>query len=198
MYLNYILLNHIMQVILKGDTMIEREYKFLVNKLPDKICDEKIYIVQYYFDIKKIIAILPNYLKLNKNQLKDIHSVRLRVSKSLETTNYILNAKTNGLFVRQEYECEISKQIAKYLLQNFSHFEKIVKERNIYLIDNLKFEFDVYKNKNLIVCEVEVEDEQKYKNILDILTNKLNLKVKDVTFDEKYKNYNLIKENLYE
>lgn len=187
-----------MQVILKGDTMIEREYKFLVNKLPDKICDEKIYIVQYYFDIKKIIAILPNYLKLNKNQLKDIHSVRLRVSKSLETTNYILNAKTNGLFVRQEYECEISKQIAKYLLQNFSHFEKIVKERNIYLIDNLKFEFDVYKNKNLIVCEVEVEDEQKYKNILDILTNKLNLKVKDVTFDEKYKNYNLIKENLYE
>lgn len=198
MYLNYILLNHIMQVILKGDTMIEREYKFLVNKLPDKICDEKIYIVQYYFDIKKIIAILPNYLKLNKNQLKDIHSVRLRVSKSLETTNYILNAKTNGLFVRQEYECEISKQIAKYLLQNFSHFEKIVKERNIYLIDNLKFEFDVYQNKNLIVCEVEVEDEQKYKNILDILTNKLNLKVKDVTFDEKYKNYNLIKENLYE
>lgn len=198
MYLNYILLNHIMQVILKGDTMIEREYKFLVNKLPDKICDEKIYIAQYYFDIKKIIAILPNYLKLNKNQLKDIHSVRLRVSKSLETTNYILNAKTNGLFVRQEYECEISKQIAKYLLQNFSHFGKIVKERNIYLIDNLKFEFDVYKNKNLIVCEVEVQNEEKYKNILEILTKKLNLQVKDVTFDEKYKNYNLIKENIYE
>ena len=187
-----------MQVILKGDTMIEREYKFLVNKLPDKICDEKIYIAQYYFDIKKIIAILPNYLKLNKNQLKDIHSVRLRVSKSLETTNYILNAKTNGLFVRQEYECEISKQIAKYLLQNFNHFGKIVKERNIYLIDNLKFEFDVYKNKNLIVCEVEVQNEEKYKSILEILTKNLNLQVKDVTFDEKYKNYNLIKENIYE
>ncbi len=178
--------------------MVEKEYKFLVNKLPEIERNEKIYIVQYYFDIKKIIAILPKYFKLNDRQLKDIHSVRLRISKTKQGTKYVLNAKSNALFERLEYECEISQQTSTKLLDNFHTIGQIVKVRNVYLLNDLTFEFDVYQNKNLIVCEVEVEDEQKYKIILDILTKKLNLIVKDITFGEKYKNYNLIKENSYE
>lgn len=178
--------------------MSEKEYKFLVDKLPNESCDDIKHIIQYYFDITSAIKILTQCLKLNSKQIKDIHSVRLRMEKTHEKEIYILNAKSNGLFLRQEYECKISKELSQNIIKNLKIIGKIEKERYVFFNSGYKFEFDIYKNKNFITCEVEVKNNENYINIIKILTKKFNLNVKDVTMDEKYKNYNLTGENVYE
>ena len=178
--------------------MVEKEYKFLVDRLPNEKYDDKIYIVQYYFDVKDCTKILNNYLNVKNAQLNDVKSVRLRIARKKDGVKYILNAKSNGLFSRQEYECKISKEQLNNLLNNISTIGKIEKIRYIFFRYGYNFEFDLYKNKNLTICEIEVNNGNNYNEIVQILTKKFNLSVKEVTFDERYKNYNLVMEKRYE
>ena len=172
--------------------MLEKEYKFLVNEIPHS--DNVVFIKQYYFDTKKFLGVAIKWLKLDLKQAKGIDSIRLRQCVLENETTYFLTAKSKGNFCRQEYETQIPAHFATNLLKFANKF--IEKSRNILTIDNLKFEFDFYykRKDKLKVCEVEVNNGDEYQKILKILTQDLGLKVKDITFDNQFKNFNLAKE----
>lgn len=172
--------------------MLEKEYKFLVNEIPHS--DNVVFIKQYYFDTKKFLGVAIKWLKLDLKQAKGIDSIRLRQCVFENETMYFLTAKSKGDLCRSEYETQIPARFATNLLKFATKF--IEKSRSILTIDNLKFEFDFYykRKDKLKVCEVEVNKGDEYKKILKILTQDLGLKVKDITFDSQYKNFNLAKE----
>ena len=75
---------------------------------------------------------------------------------------------------------------------------EIIKNRYIKLIDSYKFEFDEYLNLKikLITLEVELETETNIEediSKIETILNKLNISFESVTFDNRYKNSNLIK-----
>lgn len=172
--------------------MFEKEYKFLVNQIP--YSENVVFIKQYYFDTEKLLEVAIKWLKLDTNQTKEIDSIRVRQCIFENETKYFLTAKSKGDFCRQEYETQIPAHLATNLLKFANKF--IEKSRNILTIDNLKFEFDFYykRKDKLKVCEVEVKNGDEYQKILKILTQDLGLKVKDITFDNQFKNFNLAKE----
>lgn len=176
----------------KEKKMLEKEYKFLVNEIPHS--DNVVFMKQYYFDTKKFLGVAIKWLKLDLKQAKGIDSIRLRQCVFENETTYFLTAKSKGDLYRREYEMQIPARFATNLLKFATKF--IEKSRSILTIDNLKFEFDFYykRKDKLKVCEVEVKKDDEYKKILKILTQDLGLKVKDITFDSQYKNFNLAKE----
>ena len=178
--------------------MIEKEYKFLVNSIPIK--QKKIeHITQIYFNKSDLLYFLTNILFLNDDELKKIKDVRLRITEKDKDKKYFLTAKTKGLKSRKEFEKEIDKNITKQILK-CKPIGIVEKDRYKIKHKDYVFEFDEYKNiENLIVCEVEVKkNNDNYKKIVDILKNDFKLQIKDVTKKEKYKNYNLANEVLYE
>ena len=192
--------------------MIEREYKFIVNKLPKT--DYSFAIKQDYYKKEDLLYYLKTNLNLSDEEINSIESVRVRTiinntnkSDNEKNTNdnlrnslnkkYVLNAKSNGLFERLEFEAEIDKKTFEEI-SKIKKTASVEKQRFILKIGKYKFEFDKYIGKDLIVLEVEVESKNDYKKITKILNDKLGLKFVDVTNDKRYKNENLAKENFYE
>lgn len=182
--------------------MKEIEYKFLINILPKQIYDKKtkkIEITQYYFQKNDVIIYLKK-LNLSNEQIKKIKSVRIRIEKYDKKNKYILNAKSAGNLVRDEYEIEITKSDFDVLLKNKT-IGKINKTRYKIKQQSYVFEFDEYHDnlEGLKTCEIEVENiKSQYFEIKNILTKNFELEIIDITTDQKYKNMNLSKEIIYE
>ena len=108
-------------------------------------------------------------------------------------TKYFLCGKTKGLEARQEYEKQIDEKLAEAILQKRT-LGKVFKDRYVVLCEGYKFEFDNYTDRNLTVCEIEVNpSNDNLKHIEQILTNHFKLEIKNVTNDKNFKNSNLAK-----
>lgn len=172
----------------------EIELKYLVSKIPDNF-NEKIYIDQKYFNPKGKEEYLKSLFK--DIDLNTINTFRLRTITKNNKTTYILTLKSKGInYSRDEYEIEIDKKT--YNLLNKDIESEIIKNRYIKIVDNYKFEFDEYLNLKIkpITLEVELETEtnieEDISKIETILTS-LNISFENVTFDNRYKNSNLMK-----
>lgn len=162
----------------------EKEYKFLIDKIP-KINAKKQEIIQFYFNFLEFKDYL---LKLNpKLNLKNVNSARVRRIKENDKIKYYLTLKSFGNFSREEQEFLIDEKIAKFLIKKSNSYIK--KTRYKYYRNNFVFEFDQLSN-GLTFLEVEVKDESQYHLITQILKD-LNIKFKDVTNNQSYKNQNL-------
>lgn len=162
----------------------EKEFKFIIDKIP-KNTQKMIKIHQFYFNFINKKEFLINKFNFN---LSSVSSARVRIAKENNITKYILTLKSSGNFEREEQEIEISKQDAILLLKN-NIISQIKKTRYILKYKKLTLEFDEYEN-GLKIVEIEVKNNKNYENIIKIL-NILNLKFKDVTNNENYKNENL-------
>lgn len=181
--------------------MKEIEYKFLIKSKPKCLENNNNYIkiIQYYYD-KNIYKSLLEYLKIPDKTKSKIDTLRLRIETYKDKTKYVLNAKTKGKKERFEFEKVIDEKLANEL-KNCENLGKIAKKRWKIKEKYYIFEFDEYlQSKNrLLVCEVEVTKQtDNYKKIVSILNKKFNIEFEDITYQSKYKNSNLAKENLYE
>ena len=173
---------------------IEREFKFVIDKLPASLSNPY-HIDQYYFEPKKIKKEL---LKIfNLSSLDDITTYRVRKIKHNDEISYVLTLKSSGMLKRKEYEEIIDEKLFnKIIKQKLTSI--IIKDRYVKEIDGYKLEFDYYYNLNikLITLEIEIPDDDTnihYQNIINILNNHFDFKYQDVTNDYRYKNSNLIK-----
>lgn len=166
---------------------IEKEYKFIVNKLPKNI-EKIIKINQFYFNFLNKSDFLTNFLNLS---LKNVVSARVRISTENNKTKYILTLKSKGEIEREEQEIEITKEMAIFLLKD-NIISKISKTRFITYKNNLNIEFDKFNN-GLILAEVELNKNQTYEEVIKTL-KELNISFKDVTNNPTYKNENLAKQ----
>ncbi len=172
----------------------EIELKYLVSKIPENF-NEKIYIDQKYFNPKGKEEYLKSLFK--DIDLNTINTFRLRTITKNNKPTYILTLKSKGInYSRDEYEIEIDEKT--YNLLNKDIESEIIKNRYIKLINNYKFEFDEYLNLKikLITLEVELKSEEKIEediSKIETILNKLNISFENVTFDNRYKNSNLIK-----
>jgi CYTH domain-containing protein len=92
--------------------------------------------------------------------------------------------KSDGTILRNELE----KSISMYdfdLLYSLTEGKRVIKTRLNKEINGLTYEFDIYKDRSLIICEVEVNDESLLENIIPMGP--------DITSDKSYKNKNLAK-----
>ena len=177
--------------------MKETEYKFLINQLPKQVFKSKnqVYMEQYYFnknDVKEFFYLF----NLSNSQQNSIDTFRLRIEKNNNQNRYIINSKALGLKSRDEFEVEVSEEIANKIL-SFKPISKLEKIRYEVECNGYEFQFDKYLNKNngLLTCEVEVNDRNdNYIEITKILEQVFKVKYKDVTEEAKYKNINLGKE----
>lgn len=181
---------------LKNKYNIETEYKFLVDKIPEEY-DEKVAIIQYYFDknLKKDLII--NLFKLNEAEFEELSTARLRVRQTSGGTKYIVTVKSKGGLSRKEYEKEVSSSLYKKFVDN-NVFSVIVKNR-YYIYREYCFEFDEYLNlrTKMYTCEVELHDQETnemvVKKIQELLKRHFDINAIDVTNDHRYKNSNLHK-----
>lgn len=171
---------------------IEKEVKYLIDKLPSNLTDF-LYFEQYYFEC---IDIENDILKLfNLNSLEVFSTKRIRFIKSRNGEKYILTLKTSGLYEREELEKEISKDLFDKIL-NQNILSCVKKNRYVKRYKEYVFEFDEYLNltTKLYTCEVEDQNLEKNKDDIEfILINHFNLTINDVTLDPKYKNNNITK-----
>ncbi len=166
--------------------MIERELKYVVDKIPQSF-NKVLKIRQYYFRPSKSSKLISKLFP----EAMDIRTYRLRIIDD----KAILTLKTEGILSRNEYEKEVDQEIKELILSDEITSE-IIKNRYFYYFDNYTVELDEYLNlKNkLLTAEVEYfSDDISYhkKNIESILVNNLDLEISDVSFDFRYKNSNL-------
>jgi CYTH domain-containing protein len=106
--------------------------------------------------------------------------------------SYYVTYKSSGLMVRQEFEDEISEDQYNSLKSKVD-YNLISKKRYYIPIDkSLTVELDIFNNKleGLIMAEVEFVSEESANNF-----NPPNWFVKEVTFDTRFHNSNLCKED---
>ena len=181
--------------------MKEIEYKFFLIFIPKQIENNNNYIeiIQYYYN-KNHYKNLLDLLKVPDELKEHIDTLRLRIEHNATHTRYILNAKTKGKKERFEFEKEIDIKLANQL-KLCEKIGKISKKRWKIKENDYIFEFDEYleSKTGLLVCEVEVTKQtDNYKKIVSILNKEFGIEFEDITYQSKYKNSNLAKENLYE
>jgi CYTH domain-containing protein len=171
---------------------IEKEVKYLINKIPSNVIEFS-YFEQYYFEC---ITVEKDLLELfNLNSLEGFNTKRIRLIRKNEITKYILTLKTSGLYEREELEKEISKDLFFKFL-NEPILSSVKKNRYFVPHDGFLFEFDEYLNLNSLLYTCEVEDldlENNKHKIEEILKYYFQVEFKDVTLDPKYKNSNITK-----
>ena len=107
----------------------------------------------------------------------------------------MITLKTKGLYSREEYEEEITKELYDAILKEEIKSCVIKNRYKVKYLDFI-FEFDEYLNlKNkLYTCEVEDNNLDKHQEIIEnCLKDYFKLEYLDVTLNPKYKNSNLIK-----
>ncbi len=173
----------------------EKEYKFLIDFIPKNL-EKPHFFEQTYIHFEKNLTQLKQIF--NIKNLKKIKIARIRRDEFDGNIKYTLTLKSNELFKRDEYETEISNNLADSLLKN--KISCLQKNRYIVAKFDFKFEFDEYLGDLSPLKTVEVEvsttDNTNYTKIVNILENVFKLKIKDVTMDERYKNNNLSKGSL--
>ncbi len=168
----------------------EIELKYKVSNIPN-VYDDKMEIIQIYFDGFKKLDILENlFTDLDFNK---INTFRLR---NINKDKYVITLKTKGSLSRLEYEKEISKDVFDSLCKD-NILSMIIKNRYVLKHDKYCFEFDEYLSLkiNLYTCEVELEslddiDNDKLK-IEKAFRDYFKIDYLDVSNDSRYKNSNL-------
>ncbi|MCP5381088.1 MAG: CYTH domain-containing protein [Kordiimonadaceae bacterium] len=115
---------------------VEIERKFLIRRMPDQEPD-RVY-------------------KIRQGYIAREHGNTVRVRE--RDSDYILSIKTQKSGPgRNELEFKISKEEADILFSSISHYA-IIKKREIYKIDGVTWELDIFEgvNKGLIIAEVEL------------------------------------------
>jgi CYTH domain-containing protein len=154
-----------------------------IDNLINESCDKGADIEQLYLDLGKKDEILKYFgLKVDF----DIYEIRIRKREKYGIEEYFITFKSDGLQLRGEKQKPICGQDYSFL-ETFST-SKVLKKRLEKEIDGITYEFDVYTDRSLIICEAEVKSESELKRIIQM--------GKDVTFDKKYKNKNLALPNL--
>lgn len=172
----------------------EIELKYLVDRLPDTY-DKLIYIEQIYF-IKNGKEDMINRLFLGLD-LNKISTYRVRKLIDDNNKSFILTLKSKAeSYTRDEYETLIDEE--SYNILKEKEESKIIKNRYIKTINNYKFEFDEYLNlkEKLYTLEVELESEENIDSIthdIEHILSSNGYTFKNVTFNNRYKNNNLIK-----
>ena len=119
---------------------IEKEVKYLINKIPTKALEFS-YFEQYYFEC---ITVEKDLLELfNLNSLEGFNTKRIRLIKKNEITKYILTLKTSGLYEREELEQEVSIDLFEKIL-NETILSCVKKNRYFVTYNGFTFEFDEY------------------------------------------------------
>ena len=171
---------------------IEKEVKYLINKIPAKALEFS-YFEQYYFEC---VSIEKELLKLfNLTSLEGYNTKRIRLIKNNEAVKYIITLKTSGLYEREELEQEVSIDLFEKIL-NEPILSCVKKNRYFVTYNGFTFEFDEYLNlkTKLYTCEVEDDNlEENLHKIEEILQSYFEVEFKDVTLDTKYKNSNITK-----
>ena len=172
----------------------EIELKYKVSKRLDTF--NQVYeIEQDYFNPTGKIELLKSLFKdIDMNNINTFRARKITVDNS-STYIVTLKSKSTG-YSRDEFEIEVDENIYNILRENID--STIIKKRYINIIDNYRFEFDEYINLKvkLITLEVELESELDIDNDIKKIENILienNISFENVTFDERYKNSNLIK-----
>jgi len=147
---------------------MEIERKWLVDK-------DKCPILSEY---SKVLRIVQGYL----NDSSDEWIIRVR---AIDNSEFILELKSIGLLSREELKFCISED--EYLDAIKQCRNIVYKTRYIQSIDNYHYEVDVYDYHDFVTCEVEFSSEKEAKKF-----KAPEWCIKDVTYDPKYKNVNLI------
>ncbi len=154
-----------------------------IDNLINETCNNGTNIEQLYLDLGKKDEILKySGLKVNFN----IGEIRIRRKEKNGVEKYFLTFKSDGLQSRGEKEEVICGQDYSFF-ENFS-ISKVLKKRLEKEINGITYEFDVYTDRSLIICEAEIKKESDLEKIIPM--------GKDVTMDKKYKNKNLALPNL--
>lgn len=155
---------------------LEIEHKFLLKTMPDIIASETVEICQYY-------------LKNNENKWERVRSWKSN-KKDIVYTHTIKKFVSSG--INEEYENIISKdEFLKFesncFLPNVESMY-ILKNRSIYIDNDLKWEVDNFKDCKLIIAELEIP----YKDYKIIIPNFIQEKLLlDVTGLNQFTNINL-------
>ena len=129
--------------------------------------------------------------------LNKISTYRVRKLNDDNNKSFILTLKSKAeSYTRDEYETLIDEE--SYNILKEKEESKIIKNRYIKTINNYKFEFDEYLNlkEKLYTLEVELESEENIDSIthdIEHILSSNGYTFKNVTFDNRYKNNNLIK-----
>ena len=153
-----------------------RDFYNSIDELLKDAKEKGINISQGYFNLKnKPYQNIIKELKLKINF--KIFEARLRK----KGTKFYFTVKSKGHIERDEFEIEITKQIfEKYWSKTKQKINKIRVEKTL---NNLKYEFDIYQDQDLITAELEVENIETLKSIKPL--------GKDISSDLNYKNKNL-------
>ena len=134
-------------------------------------------INQGYFSVNQGVE-LAEQLGLNIDFVPSEARVRQKGDK------YYFTLKSKGLEKRNELETTISQELFENLYST-TQGNRVEKLRLNHNIEGLIYEIDYYKDRKLMVVEVEVKDEKDLEKIIVL--------GKDVTNDKTYKNKNLAK-----
>ena len=173
----------------------EIEYKILIDKIPDCVLkdDEPHYIEQFYFDSKNVSKIINQLLNLERSGEGYVN--RVRMTKYQNMTKYVLCVKSQTGFIHSEDECEITKEQYE-IFKAEANDSGIIKNRYVDSYLSHQFEFDEFLNLGTKHLTVEVEIQDNFISIEDvmrILREHYDLiNIKDVTNDSNYLNVNLI------
>lgn len=131
---------------------LEVERKFLLPEYPDEL------VADGTLEIISLHHIEQTYLALADGE--ELRLRRLRHSDS-HTSEYVLTYKSGTGLVRQEVEHPITKQLYDELIGNMP-FKPLHKDRTTARIveTGLVIEIDQYRDRSLVVVEVEFADEQ--------------------------------------
>ncbi|GMQ62302.1 CYTH domain-containing protein [Vallitalea maricola] len=144
---------------------------------------EKKYLINIPFDK------ITRYPHINIEQGYICTNPVIRIRKTDES--YYVTYKSSGLMVRQEFEDEISKEQYNTLKSKIDH--NIISKKRYYipLDKSLTVELDIFNDKleGLIMAEVEFDSEESANNFTPP-----SWFVKEVTFDSRFHNSNLCKE----
>jgi CYTH domain-containing protein len=158
---------------------LEIERKFLLKAMPNIVADESIEICQYY-------------LKNNDNEWERVRSWKSN-KKDIIYTHNIKKFISSG--INEEYENVISKDeflkfVSKCFLPN-TESRYILKNRSIYIDNNLKWEVDNFKDCQLIIAELEIPYKEYKITIPNFIQEKLLI---DITELNQFTNINLSNE----
>lgn len=99
--------------------------------------------------------------------------------------HYIMEIKSNGLLLREEWEFKLSEERFEEILEKCNR--KIAKVRYYFKENDLTYEIDEYVGTALWTVEVEFKTEEKANEFVPP-----SWFGKDVTLDSSYKNMNLV------
>jgi CYTH domain-containing protein len=157
--------------------MLEIERKFLLKGLPNRVADEKLYIMQYYIkNSEGIWERARQYHSLSDNHVKYVHTIKKPLGKGInEEIEYEMTLDQFQSFLEKWEEIDGSRMIHKI--------------RHIYKQGELKWEVDEFLGPmKLVVAEIEIPTRKFKLNIPNFISG---ITLMEVTGIKTFSNKNL-------